>query len=78
MLPGVVVLAGGRGTRFWPLSRRSRPKQVIDLTGEGSLLARTLARLDGLVAQYGRIELGGHEGPGLLEEMHGLDGEGAP
>lgn len=46
---GAVVLAGGRGTRFWPLSRRARPKQVLDLTGEGTLLARTLARLDGLV-----------------------------
>ncbi len=46
---GAVILAGGRGTRFWPLSRRARPKQVLDLTGEGTLLARTLARLDGVV-----------------------------
>ncbi len=45
---GAVILAGGRGTRFWPLSRRARPKQVLDLTGEGTLLARTLARLDGV------------------------------
>lgn len=46
---GAVILAGGRGTRFWPLSRRARPKQVIDLTGVGTLLAQTLARLDGRV-----------------------------
>ncbi len=44
-----VVLAGGRGTRFWPLSRRSKPKQLLDLTGSGSLLALTLDRLEPLV-----------------------------
>ncbi|MBB5830873.1 mannose-1-phosphate guanylyltransferase [Brachybacterium aquaticum] len=41
-----VVPAGGSGTRLWPLSRRARPKFLLDLTGEGaSLLQRTLARL---------------------------------
>ncbi len=59
MLLGAVVLAGGRGTRFWPLSRRSRPKQVIDLTGQGTLLASTLARLDGLVAPEQRLVVTG-------------------
>ncbi len=59
MLPGAVVLAGGRGTRFWPLSRRARPKQVIDLTGQGTLLACTLARLDGLVAPEQRLVVTG-------------------
>jgi len=44
-----VILAGGRGTRFWPLSRADRPKQLLDLTGEGSLLALTLDRLDPLI-----------------------------
>jgi mannose-1-phosphate guanylyltransferase len=56
---GAVVLAGGRGTRFWPLSRRARPKQVIDLAGEGTLLARTLDRLDGLVAPGRRLVVTG-------------------
>lgn len=40
-----VILAGGSGTRFWPLSRRSKPKQFLNLTGEGTLLALTLKRL---------------------------------
>jgi mannose-1-phosphate guanylyltransferase len=40
-----VVMAGGSGTRFWPLSRRSRPKQFLDLAGEGPLLAATVRRL---------------------------------
>jgi len=44
-----VILAGGRGTRFWPLSRREQPKQLLDLTGDGSLLALTLERLEPLV-----------------------------
>lgn len=44
-----VVLAGGRGERFWPLSRRSRPKQFLPLLGNRSMLAETLDRLNGLV-----------------------------
>lgn len=44
-----MILAGGSGTRFWPLSRRSRPKQLLKLFGEKSLLAQTLERLHGLI-----------------------------
>ncbi|HKK70561.1 MAG TPA: sugar phosphate nucleotidyltransferase [Candidatus Krumholzibacteria bacterium] len=47
--PHAFVLAGGRGTRFWPLSRRERPKQLLDFTGQGSLLALTCERLEPLV-----------------------------
>ena len=43
-----VILAGGRGERFWPLSRRARPKQLLPLLSERSMLADTLARLDPL------------------------------
>jgi len=39
-----VVLAGGTGTRLYPASRPDRPKQLLDLGGEGSLLARTVDR----------------------------------
>lgn len=46
----VVILAGGSGTRFWPLSRDGRPKQLIDLFGTGSLLSQTVRRLAGLVS----------------------------
>lgn len=41
----VCVLAGGRGERFWPLSRRRRPKQLTNLTGEGTMLRLTVDRL---------------------------------
>ncbi|MGP5077543.1 mannose-1-phosphate guanylyltransferase [Brachybacterium alimentarium] len=41
-----VIPAGGAGTRLWPLSRRDRPKFLLDLTGSGaSLLQQTVARL---------------------------------
>ncbi|MCL6622772.1 MAG: mannose-1-phosphate guanylyltransferase, partial [Syntrophobacterales bacterium] len=40
-----VILAGGSGTRFWPLSRSQYPKQVLKLLGEESLLQATIARL---------------------------------
>ncbi len=40
-----VVMAGGSGTRFWPLSRKSRPKQFLALLGDTPLLAATVARL---------------------------------
>lgn len=43
MLHGV-IMAGGSGTRFWPASRRSRPKQLLTLAGERSLIQATLDR----------------------------------
>ncbi|MHA3770651.1 mannose-1-phosphate guanylyltransferase [Verrucomicrobiota bacterium sgz303538] len=45
----VLILAGGSGERFWPLSRRTRPKQLLSLFTEETLLESTLRRLDGLV-----------------------------
>ena len=40
-----LILAGGSGTRFWPLSRKTRPKQLLALEGERTLLRDTLERL---------------------------------
>ena len=45
-----VIMAGGSGTRFWPLSREARPKQLLDLTGERTMIQQTLDRLGGLIA----------------------------
>jgi mannose-1-phosphate guanylyltransferase len=40
-----VLLAGGRGTRFWPRSRTRLPKQLLNITGEATMLRETAARL---------------------------------
>jgi mannose-1-phosphate guanylyltransferase len=44
-----VILAGGRGTRFWPRSRTRTPKQLLNIVGEGSMLQQTVTRLAPLV-----------------------------
>ncbi len=44
-----LILAGGSGTRFWPLSRNTKPKQLLDLFGTGTLLEQAIRRLEGLV-----------------------------
>jgi mannose-1-phosphate guanylyltransferase len=44
-----VIMAGGAGTRFWPLSRRARPKQLLALAGETSLLRDTVSRIAALI-----------------------------
>lgn len=44
-----VILAGGRGERFWPLSRSDAPKQMLRLVGEETLLGATLRRVSGRV-----------------------------
>jgi mannose-1-phosphate guanylyltransferase len=44
-----VVMAGGSGTRFWPKSRRNRPKQLLKLHGDATMLQQTVARIAPLV-----------------------------
>jgi len=44
-----VILAGGRGTRFWPRSRTRMPKQLLNIAGKGSMLQQTVARLAPLI-----------------------------
>ncbi len=47
--PFVLILAGGSGERFWPLSRRAKPKQLLKLLSDRSLLEETISRLKGFV-----------------------------
>jgi mannose-1-phosphate guanylyltransferase len=47
-----IVMAGGVGTRLWPLSRRRSPKQLLALTGDTSLLQQTVARLGTLLKPH--------------------------
>ena len=40
-----VIMAGGRGTRFWPRSRKRRPKQLLNIIGEKTILEQTVDRI---------------------------------
>ena len=48
------------GTRFWPLSRDHRPKQLLNMFGEGTLLRQAIDRLDGLVPRQNIFILTNH------------------
>ena len=44
-----VIMAGGSGTRFWPASRASLPKQLLNLAGDRTMVQATVARLGAIV-----------------------------
>lgn len=44
-----LILAGGSGTRFWPLSRDHKPKQLLNLFGDQTLLEKAARRLEGII-----------------------------
>ena len=60
------ILAGGSGTRFWPLSTPQRPKQLLPLAGDRPLLAQAVDRLDGLVPAERILVLAG---PFLVDQV---------
>ena len=61
-----VIMAGGSGTRFWPKSRRDRPKQLLRLSGDATMLQQTVARIEPLVPA--RSHLDRHRGrPGRCD-----------
>jgi len=49
MVVKAVIMAGGKGERFWPLSREKFPKQLLSLTGKKSLLQETVERIQPLI-----------------------------
>jgi mannose-1-phosphate guanylyltransferase / mannose-6-phosphate isomerase len=58
MLLQPVILSGGSGTRLWPLSRETYPKQFLPLTSEHTMLQETVRRLDGVDAEHPRRAIG--------------------
>ena len=56
-----VILAGGSGSRLWPLSRQQLPKQFLRLNGESSLLQATIERLEPLIAPSNVLIVTGEE-----------------
>lgn len=69
-----VILAGGSGTRLWPLSRAAFPKHLVELVGDASLLQTTARRLMG-VAPAGRIVTVAAAGQAVLvrRQLQALD-----
>ena len=63
-----VILAGGRGERFWPLSSAGRAKQFLSLAGTDTLLCRTARRLQPLVTVDNMLVVTGHDQVGLVHE----------
>lgn len=64
-----LILAGGSGERFWPLSRRARPKQLLRLIAQETLLEQTVARLDGLVPRERLLILTNVEQEAAVREL---------
>lgn len=64
-----VILAGGTGSRLWPLSRELYPKQILSLTGELSLLQTTLKRLSKLADTLPPLIVVGEEHRFLVKEQ---------
>lgn len=62
-----VIMAGGKGTRFWPRSRQKRPKQLLNIVGRRSMLQQTVARITSLLPPENIIVVAG-ENHG--EEVH--------
>ncbi|HEX6587541.1 MAG TPA: sugar phosphate nucleotidyltransferase [Longimicrobiales bacterium] len=63
-----MILAGGVGSRFWPVSTPTRPKQLLALAGDDALIAQTMRRIEPIVpAARTRILTGEH----LVEPMRG-------
>lgn len=57
----VVVMAGGSGTRFWPVSRKDRPKQFLKISGEDPMVVETCNRLKPLAREEEMILVLGQE-----------------
>lgn len=78
-IPGfhAVIPAGGAGTRLWPLSRRSHPKFLLDLTGSGrTLLQATWDRLAPLAGEAGVVVVtGGAHAAAVGEQLPRLDAD---
>ena len=47
--PYIVIIAGGKGERFWPQSRVERPKQLLPIVGDSPLLTQTVERVRPIV-----------------------------
>ncbi|MBI5363216.1 MAG: mannose-1-phosphate guanylyltransferase [Planctomycetes bacterium] len=64
-----VIMAGGFGTRFWPASRKTLPKQFLPIGGKRALIAETAARLKGLVDPEHTLVVTGRDHVALVRKF---------
>ena len=64
-----VIMAGGKGTRFWPVSTRRLPKQFLRLTGERTMLQETALRFEGLCSHAEIMVVTGNEYRKVVREQ---------
>ena len=64
-----VIMAGGGGTRFWPLSRREMPKQFLNLTGRDALVNETIERISGNMPKENIYIVTNASQAGLMNEV---------
>jgi len=64
-----IIMAGGSGTRFWPLSRRRRPKQFLPIISERTMIEETAARLDPLIPTSRIFTIAGADHTRIIREL---------
>ncbi len=64
-----VILAGGSGTRFWPLSRMNRPKQFLPIAGDKTMLEETVERLLPLIPHKNIVTISNGEQAKLIRRL---------
>lgn len=64
-----VIMAGGGGTRFWPLSRKERPKQLLNISGRDIMLNETILRMDELVERENVFIVTNEKQQALMKDM---------
>ena len=67
--PAALIMAGGAGTRFWPVSKRRRPKQFLSLCSERTLLQECFDRLRGMIPPERIMVLTGADFTDLVKEQ---------
>ena len=64
-----IIMAGGSGTRFWPRSRKAKPKQFLTIFGDESLLQATISRFAGFIPEKNIFIVSNKGQQGVLEEQ---------